>query len=147
MRGSRRCELRSTDRRRDAWARVRAAQAELVAFGVGQHVPAADALANIDLPGAQRKQPVKLGALGAADRLDVNVQPVLGQLRAVQHRPEVNLERATVHPDRDAVAAALDNLPAQCRCPEPGEQLWVGGINDKGSDLVSPACGSTSQAR
>jgi hypothetical protein len=94
-----------------------AAQAELVALWVCQDEPVLDTLADVHLPRAQGEQPAELGRLIAMDRFDVKVQPVLGEFRPVRHEPEVDLERATVGPDRHAVATALHHLPAKCPGP------------------------------
>jgi|KBSMisStaDraftv2_1062788.scaffolds.fasta_scaffold1115167_2 hypothetical protein len=61
-------------------------------------MPAAGSLANVSLPGAQAKQPVKLSRLVAVDRLDIKVQPVLRHLGPVGHGPEVDLEWPAVVP-------------------------------------------------
>src|ERR1019366_4826506 len=64
------------------------------------------------------------------------VQPVLGKLRAVRHEPEVDLERATIGPDRHAVATAVNDLPAQRPGPELGEQFRVCSVDDEGNDPI-----------
>ena len=64
--------------------RVEAAlqQAELVALGVGEHVPALVAgLADVGPGGAEAEQPLELGVLVAVGGVDVDVQPELARRR------------------------------------------------------------------
>jgi len=112
------------------------AEAELVALGVGQDDPVPVTLADVCLPCAKGEQTAELGRLIAADGFDVQVQPVLGELRLIRHKPEIDLERATVDPDRHAVATALHDLPAQRPGPELREQLRVCRVDDQGNDSV-----------
>src|ERR1035438_9491908 len=98
--------------------------------------PVRAALADIHLPGAKGEQPVELGSLIAVDGFDIQVQPVLGKLRPVRHEPEVDLERATIGPDRHAVATAVNDLPAQRPGPELGEQFRVCSVDDEGISVV-----------
>ncbi len=85
---------------------------------------------------AKGEQAAELCCLIAVDGFDVQVQPVLGDLRAVRNRPEVDLERATADPDRYAVAAAPHDLPAQRPSPELREQLRVRRVDDQGNNPV-----------
>ncbi len=91
---------------------LRTAEAELIPLWVGQDEPVLATLADVHLSRAKGEQPVELGRMIAVDGFDVQVQPVLGELRPVRHEPEVDLERATVDPDRHAVATAVNDLPA-----------------------------------
>jgi hypothetical protein len=129
--------VRRHDHRREGQREVSGtAQAKLVAFGVGQDIPASVSLADVDLSRAKGEQPVKLGLLVAVEGFDVQVQPVLGRLRPVRHEPEVDLKRAALSSDRRAIGAAVHNLPAQRCGPELCEQLGVCRVDDQGSDPV-----------
>ena len=55
--------------------------------------PSSDHLADVCLPRPKGDQTAELGRLIAVDGFDVQVQPVLGKLRPVRYKPEVNLER------------------------------------------------------
>jgi hypothetical protein len=113
-----------------------AQEAELVAFWVGQNVPALGAsLAYVGGPGAESEQPLQFGVLAAVDGVDVDVQSELpgpriaaraedeGWLRAAEAgagRPDLNA--AVVLPAKLDVAKDL--------APERGEQAGFGAVDD-----------------
>ena len=103
---------------------------------VGRDDPVPVTLADVCLPRAIGEQAAELGCLIAVDGFDVQVQPVLGELRPVRNRPEVDLERATADRDRYVVATAPHDLPAQRPSPELREQLRVRRVDDRGNNPI-----------
>ncbi len=120
-----------------------AQQAEFVALGVGQDVPALGArLADVGGPGTEREQPLQFGVLVAVDGVDVDVQPeVRGPRIAGTAEDEGWLRAAEAGVWRTDLDAAVI-LPAEFDvaedvAPESGEQVWVGGVDD---ELADAAC-------
>lgn len=111
------------------------AEAELIGLGVGRTTQFRSPWPTSACR-AKGEQAAELCCLIAVDGFDVQVQPVLGELRAVRNRPEVDLERATADPDRYAVAAAPHDLPAQRSSPELRNQLRVRRADDQGNNPV-----------
>jgi hypothetical protein len=119
-----------------------AQEAELVAFRVGQDVPAFRAgLADVGGPGAKSEQPLELGLLVPVSRVDVDVQPELPGLRvAARAEDEGGLQPAEAgvrRPDLDAsVVFAAEFDVAENLAPECGQPLGVGAVDDQLTDAV-----------
>src|SRR4051794_36532736 len=118
------------------WVEPALQQAELVALGVGQDVPAlVAALADVGPDGTERQQSFELGVLVPIGGVDVDVQPHLAGCR-VGHRaedegrrgaseagPGADLDRAVLLPAEDAVV--------EHGRPERGEGLGVAAVDDE----------------
>jgi hypothetical protein len=104
---------------------------ELVAIWVGHDYPADVALADADLPGAERLQPGDFGVLvGGAQ---IQVEPVLdglafGDLEEYQVGSDAIFRAALRWLEADLVFLLPGTAPAQRGFPEAGDPGWVGGV-------------------
>ncbi len=109
--------------------------AELVAFGVGQHHPALVALPDIDVPRAQRDHPLHLGPLIFGP--EVEVDAVLDDL-VVWYRHEQPVRPGAGRRMQNHVAVVVDILrPAQHLRP-PGSSAVASWASMQISSNFSP---------
>src|SRR5918995_3645357 len=118
----------------------RAQQAERVALGVGQHVPALLAgLPDVGARGTQPEQPFQLGVLVAVGRVEVQVQPGLpgrGLGDGGEHQRRGGAAEAGLRADLHRAVLAAEHPVTQDLGPPRGQRLGVAGVDD---DLAEPA--------
>jgi hypothetical protein len=122
-----------------------AQEAELVAFRVGQHVPAFCAgLADVGGPGAEGEQPLQLGVLVAVGGVDVDVQSEFAGARVVARaQDQCRLQAAEAGVGRadldTAVVLAAEFDVAEDLAPERSQPLGTGAVDDQLADAVRQA--------
>ncbi len=115
-------------------------EAEFVAFGVGQDMPALGAgLADVGGPGAEGEQPLQLGVLVAVGGVNVDVEPELPGPRVAAGAEDEGGLRATEarvgRPDLDAaVVLPAEFDVAEDLAPECSEPVGIGGVDDQFTD-------------
>ena len=107
-----------------SWAK----DAELVAFGVGQHDPGSIPLADIHPPCAMSDQPSHLGVLVIGPK--VEVQSALGFLALIEP-DEIQPRRAIRRrADLELVIRGVDDNPAQGVGPPLSQGHWIQRVDD-----------------
>src|SRR5689334_2322477 len=119
------------NRLRPAHRLARSEDAELVALGVGQHDPGhVVTLAHVDVPGTHVDQPLDLGV--AIVRIEVDVQPVLAELRVVDlHEHELRVGLAGRRDDNLLRVLEGDVVVEHLSPPAP-QPPRVEGVDDDG---------------
>src|SRR6202165_753920 len=112
-------------------------KAELVALGIDRHHPRDVTAADIDAPGAERDEPLRLLGLIGAGRADVDVHAVLDRLRLRdlhEHKDQAAVRRISGLRQPDDVILSLQ-LPAENICPELRDAVGVRAVDvDLGDD-------------
>lgn len=105
-----------------------AKDAELVAFGVGQHDPGTIPLADVYPPCAMSDQPSHLGVLVIGP--EVEVQPALGLLALIEPDEVQPRHAIRLRADLELVSRGVDDNPAQGIGPPPPQGHWIQRVDD-----------------
>src|SRR5262249_53608830 len=118
---------------------VRLDDAELVAFGVGEHdMTLLRALADVDVPGAESERPrhrLLLVIEGRARQIEVHL--VLADLLLLSRKKSDPEPGVIARQKRNAVLGVVGHLPAQDAGPEAGETERVVRIEAEREEVTS----------
>src|SRR3954447_16564244 len=119
---------RSNQRATSQFMRSWAKNAELVAFGVGQHDPGSIPLADVHPPRAMSDQPSHLGVL--VIRPEVEVQSALGLFGLIE--PHEVQPRHTIRllADLELVSRGVDDNPAERVGPPLAQGHWIHRVDN-----------------
>jgi len=127
---------RGDSRGRDGLSRGR--HTELIAIGICYHHPADPVLANVDSTRTEAHETVDLCLLISVDRWrEVEMQPVLPDLRSQWRTAPRDLRTAARRADRRLLVSVPDQLPAQRFAPEVPDLLRTVARNRSDESAIS----------